>query len=94
MFGYARAELTTVRNGLLMFQAESGVAAFPSAAAINSYSALRDILYQYVRLPDEDLASFTFHSYARARADTFVLKARAKDRKRTIITVTPASITP
>lgn len=90
----AKAELASVRNGFNMYLVDGGESAYPSTAAINSYDNLKYVLSDFVQLLDEELASFTFHSYARAGADTFILKATAKDSKRTIITVTPTSITP
>jgi len=90
----AKAELSSVQTGLRMYLFDGGEDAYPSAAAINSYRDLKYVLSNFVQLPDEEQASFTFHSYARLRADTFILKARARDSKRTIITVTPSSITP
>ncbi len=92
--GAAKAELATIKNGLGMFQAESDVSAYPSSDSITSYGDIRRILSSYLRLPTEDQMSFTFNSYVSARPDTFVLRATAKDRNRTIITVTPARILP
>lgn len=92
--GAAQAELATIKNGLGMFQAESDVSAYPTSDSINSYGDIRRILSSYLRLPAEDRVSFAFASYTSAKADTFVLKAVAKDRNRTIITVTPTAILP
>ncbi|MFC1499917.1 hypothetical protein ACFL6T_02735 [Candidatus Zixiibacteriota bacterium] len=90
----AKAELTIVKNALGMFQAESDIAAYPSAADMTSYQAIKDVLSPYIRMPASEEASWTFASYARARPDTFVLRARAHDKARTWITVTPTVIPP
>ena len=90
----AKAELATVKQGLGMFQAESDDSAYPRTAQINSFADLRGILSPYIRLPREADVSFTFVSYVSAKPDTFVLTARAMDRERTTITVTPATIRP
>ncbi|MFC1530178.1 hypothetical protein ACFL6R_05615 [Gemmatimonadota bacterium] len=92
--GAAKAEMATVKMGLGMFQAESDISAYPGTARITSYQTLRDILSPYLRMPEAEDASWTFASYARAREDTFVLKGRARDSARTVITVTPTGIWP
>jgi len=93
--GAAKAELATIRNGLGMYQAESDISAYPGASDMTSYQAIREILSPYLRLPEtEDDAAWTFVSYARAMRDTFVLKGRARDSARTVITVTPTGIWP
>lgn len=90
----AKAELASVQTGLLMYRAENIESRYPSVMAIFSYGTLRYHLSPFVRLPDEYQAPFIFKSYVRAMPDTFVLQAWAKDSKRTVITVTPTSITP
>ena len=92
--GAAKAELATIKNLLGMYQAENDTSAFPVAADVASHQNLVDILAAYGALPQPSEASFAFESYARATEDTFVLKAKANDRSRTIITVTPTVITP
>ena len=92
--GAAKAELATIKNGLGMYQAESDFSAYPSTETITNYKELRNVLAQYVRLPEEGRVSFTFLSYTSTRPDTFVLVARARDRNQTTITVTPTSIKP
>lgn len=92
--GAAQAELATIKNGLGMFQAESDVSAYPTSDSINSYGDIRRLLSPYIRLRAEGQMSFLFSSYTSAMPDTFVLKAIAKDRNRTIITVTPTVILP
>lgn len=92
--GAAKAELATVRNGLGMYQAENDTSAYPGAAMVTSHQDLIDILSPYIRMPEPQDASWTFSSYARAREDTFVLRARALDKARTWITVTPMVIPP
>ena len=92
--GAAKAELATVRNGLGMYQAENDTSAYPGAAMVTSHRDLIDILLPYIRMPEPQDASWTFVSYARARPDTFALRAKAKDTARTLITVTSVVILP
>ena len=92
---YAMSELASVKVGLGMFHAESEFPhqGYPSTEDITSYDDLKNVLSPYIRLPDEDMASFTFISFTSERPITFVLVARAKDRRKTTITVTPIAIT-
>ena len=90
----AKAELATVKTALGMYQAEDDYASYPSNQMISSHSDLIRILSPYVRLPDPPNASWTFVSYTSAMRDTFVLKGRAKDRKGTLLIVTPTELTP
>ncbi|MFC1628951.1 hypothetical protein ACFL3H_07555 [Gemmatimonadota bacterium] len=92
--GAAKAELAIVKNALGMFQAESDISAYPHAADMYSYQTIKDVLSPYIRMPAPEDASWTFAAYARARPDTFVLTAIARDKARTWITVTPTVIRP
>ena len=92
--GAAQAELATIKNGLGMFQAENDSSSYPTAAQITTHAALASVLSAYVQIPAAADASFVFTSYARANRDTFVLKAKAKDRGSTEVVVTPVNITP
>jgi type II secretion system protein G len=92
--GAAQAELATIKNGLGMYQAENDSSSYPTAAQVTSHATLASVLSAYVQIPNATDASWVFSSYARANKDTFVLKATAKDRNSTIVTVTPTVITP
>ena len=88
--GAAEAELATVKEGLGMYQAENDSSSFPPAIA--DHTALMTAISPYVQIAGLTDASFVFVSYARATRDTFVLKAQAKDRNATVVTVTPTDI--
>ena len=90
----AKAEMTTVRSLIGMYQAENDTSAYPAAADAATHAALVTLLAPYGGIPAADEAQWTFVSYARASEDTFVLIGKADDRSRTQITVTPTVITP
>ena len=90
----AKAEMVTIRNLIGMYQAENDTSAYPAAADVADHAALVTLLAVYGGIPAAAEAQWTFESYARATEDTFVLKGKANDRSRTIITVTPTVITP
>ncbi len=90
--GAAKAEMATIKNLLGMYQAENDTSAFPAAADVASHANLVTILAPYGAIPAAGEASWTFVSYARATEDTFVLKGKADDRNRTVITVTPTVV--
>ena len=92
--GAAKAELATVKQGLGMYQAENDTSAYPASGDIGSHADLVTAIGTYVQIANATDASFTFASYNSATTDTFVLTAKAKDRNRTVITVTPTTITP
>lgn len=92
--GAAKAELANVKQGLGMFQAENDTSAYPATAAVASFTDLYGAIDDYVQISNETDAGWTFVSYTSATPDTFVLVAKAKDRNRTQITVTPTTITP
>ncbi len=92
--GAAQAELATVKQGLGMYQAENDTSAFPESATISSHADLLLAIGTYVQVANATDASWTFTSYTSATTDTFVLLAKAKDRNRTTITVTPTIILP
>jgi hypothetical protein len=90
--GAAMAELATVKQGLGMFQAESDDSAYPRTAQVNSYEDLKGITSPYIRIAGSEDAAWHFVSYASASPGEFLLVARANDRERTIIHVTPEDI--
>ena len=92
--GAAKAELATVKQGLGMYQAENDTSAYPASGDIGTHADLVSIIGTYVQIANATDASFTFNTYVSASTDTFVLTAKAKDRNRTLITVTPTTITP
>ncbi len=92
--GAAQAELATVKQGLGMFQAENDTSAYPETATIGSHTDLVNVISTYVAVASAADASWTFTSYTSATSDTFVLLTKAKDRNRTVITVTPTVILP
>ena len=92
--GAAKAELATVKQGLGMYQAENDTSAYPASGDVGSYDDLYNAIAGYVQISNSTDASWTFVSYVSASQDTFVLTAKAKDRNRTVITVTPTTITP
>jgi len=90
----AKAELTVVRNGLGMFQAESDVSAYPPSSAITRYDELYAVLSPYIAMPEMQDAAWSFVSYVSARPDTFVLRGMAKDSNNILMTVTSVVIKP
>ena len=92
--GAAKAELANVKQGLGMYQAENDTSAYPASGDISSFTDLYDAIAPYVQISNATDASWNFESYTSATPDTFVLVAKAKDRNRTSITVTPTTITP
>jgi len=92
--GAAKAELANVKQGLGMYQAENDTSAYPASGDITNYTELYDTIAPYVQISNATDASWTFDSYTSATPDTFVLVAKAKDRNRTTITVTPTVTTP
>jgi general secretion pathway protein G len=92
--GAAKAELATVKQGLGMYQAENDTSAYPASGVIGSHAELTTAIGTYVQIANATDAAFTFATYTSATTDTFVLTAKAKDRNRTVITVTPTTITP
>ena len=90
----AKAEMTTVRSLIGMYQAENDTSAYPAAADAANHAALVTLLAPYGGIPAATEAQWTWVSYERATEDTFVLKGKADDRDRTVITVTPTVITP
>ncbi len=92
--GQAKADLLVVKAGLGMYQAEDNDSRYPRTGSISSYADLRSAISPYVRLPGPEDVSFTFVAYTSAKPDTFVLSAKAKDKNRTLIRLTPTVITP
>jgi len=88
--GAAEAELATVKQGLGMYQAENDSSSFP--VTISDHAGLMAAISGFVQIAGVTDAAFVFVSYARATRDTFVLKAQAKDRNATVVTVTPTDI--
>jgi len=88
----AQSELATIKNALGMYQAENDSAAYPSNSTISSHATLVSALAPYISLPSAGEASWTWVSYNSASKDTFVLTAKAKDRKSTQLLVTPNEI--
>jgi prepilin-type N-terminal cleavage/methylation domain-containing protein len=92
--GAAKAELATIKQGLGMYQAENDTSAYPASGDIGTYDDLYNIIASYVQVSNATDAAFTFVSYTSASQDTFVLVVKAKDRNRTVLTMTPTTVTP
>jgi type II secretory pathway pseudopilin PulG len=92
--GAAKAELSHVRTLLTSYQAENDTSRYPETSMIGSHADLVTVCAPYGSVPAAGDASFSFQSYASAVSDTFVLIAKAKDRNRTVLTMTPITITP
>jgi len=93
-YGEAKAELSIVRLGLGMYQADNDYARYPESPMITSYADILKVLSPYMRMPSAKDVSWEFISYTSAQPDTFVLVGAAKDRKRTRLYVTPTRIDP
>lgn len=90
----AKTELMAVRSGLIKYRAENDSSAYPHTAQLSSYRDLFNALSPYIEMPEGKNATWTFISYTSVKPDTFVLRARAKDRNRTYLTVTSITLSP
>ena len=92
--GSAKAELSHIRTLLTSYQAENDTSRYPEASMITSHADLVSVCAPYGSVAAAADAAFTFVSYASATSDTFVMQAKAKDRTRTVLTLTPTTIVP
>ncbi len=84
----AKAELTVVRQALVIYRSTHVSSAYPLSSEITNHMELVRILAPYALLFNPPEASWTFVSYTSAHPDTFVLRAKVRDRQQTNIVVT------
>lgn len=92
--GAAKAELSHVRTLLTSYQAENDTSRYPETATITTHAELVTVCRPYGSVSSAADAAYTFLTYASTVSDTFVLTAKAKDRNRTVLTMTPITIIP
>lgn len=82
----AESDLYQAMRGIWLYQTENDSLHYPETDMITDHVQLRQVVRDYIGLiPSQENSNFEFISYA-ADDTSFVLVARAKDSKRTILT--------
>ena len=87
--------LRNIQMAFVMRTAEDDRRGYPPSSAINSYTDFREFLSDFAFLPADPLEKgWIFLGYLRPSPDSFLLVTEARNRERTLITITPEQITP
>ncbi|MFC1499456.1 hypothetical protein ACFL6T_00375 [Candidatus Zixiibacteriota bacterium] len=91
----ALGQLRNIQTAFLMRMTGNDLPGYPTSTEIRSYTDLREVLADFAYLPTDPLEKgWVFLGYLRPARDSFVLLTEARNRERTLITVTPEQITP
>ncbi len=91
----ALGQLRNIQMAFAMRMVEDDRSAYPTSFEIRSYADLREALSDFAFLPADPLdKGWVFLGYLRPARDRFILLTEARNRARTLITVTPEQIMP